>query len=59
MSCVGADKTMPGGRDPHLWAELVRENWRRIGELRQDKADNRVLWDLLRDTARRNQKKRT
>lgn len=48
---------MAGGREPALWAECVRANWQRLRELREARADNRVLWNLLRDTARRNQKK--
>lgn len=48
---------MPGGREPALWAECVRANWQRLRELREARADNAVLWNLLREVARRNQKK--
>ena len=46
------------GVEPKLWAECVRANWQRINEIRQARAEQEVLWNLLRMKAREHQKKK-
>ena len=44
------------GWEPKLWAECVRANWQRMQEIREARAEQEVLWNLLRQKARNNQK---
>ncbi len=46
------------GAEPKLWAECVRANWQRLDEIRKAKADQDVLWNLLRIKAKEHQKKK-
>ena len=47
------------GVEPKLWAECVRANWQRINDIRQARAEQEVLWNLLRMKAREHQKNKS
>lgn len=49
---------MMNGAEARHWRECVRANWQRINEIRQARAEQEVLWNLLRQKAREHQKKK-
>lgn len=44
---------MTTGAETRMWSVLRLENWKRVNELRQAQADNRVLKQLYREATRR------